>query len=311
MRAPARIALVALAATLLAAPPARAYFENVAVGARALALGPSGLAIADDATSYYWNPAALATLARGDVVADYAKPYGVPDLNEGALALAVPRFGVGWGLAWHRLALGSSYAEDQFCAAAGRRLFSRFGQSLDGGLTFKFERISIPTYYDPDLGANLTLQPQAKGSLDAALRWRTPWGVDFSWVGRDLNQPRFQFVAGSGGQQQSARAELAAAIHWHPESTILAGWSQYPGGGSSVSAGLEIEFYKVFAIRSGLANLSRVYQAYGSPAELEYDAGFGVYHHGYYVDAAATTNRDLGASYRLTVRTPLSREVLR
>jgi hypothetical protein len=85
------------------------------------------------------------------------------------------------------------------------------------------------------------------------------------------------------------------------------GWSQPDQGSATLNAGMEIRFFDVFAIRSGLQNLSRVYQAYGSPNELQYSGGFGVYHRGYHVDASAVTNHDLGASYRVTVRMPLGR----
>ena len=295
--------LVTLAAAAALASPAHAYFEDVAVGARGIALGPAAIGLIEDASSYYWNPAALASLRRGDVIVDYAKPYGVPDLNDNGVSAAARWHGTGFAGAWHRLAIGSTYAEDQFCLAAGRRLMQVRGHSLAGGLTYKFERISVPTYFDPDMGSDISFS-QAKGSLDAALRWKTPWNVDLSWVERDLAQPHFLFIEGSGGGKLTARSEVSAAFRWNPESTILAGWSQYAGGGSSMNAGLEITFYDVFAIRSGLVDLTEIYQAYGSPATLQYTGGFGVFHHGYYVDAAVTTDHDLGASYRVSVRLP-------
>jgi hypothetical protein len=295
--------LASLGALVLTAAPAMAYFDDLTIDARSVAMGSAAGASVIGVGAYYWNPAALASLRRNEVLVDFAKPYGVPDLNDGEIGVAARWHGMGWAFAWHRLAIGSSYAEDQFCLASGRRWLLRGGHSLAGGLTYKLERVSVPTYFDPDLGGDISFS-QSKGTVDAGLRWRTPWNVDFSWVGRDLVQPRFELVGGSGGQQQTARAELGAAFRWNPESTILAGWSQYPGGGSSINAGMEILFYDVFAIRSGLVNLNRVYQAYGSPASLQYTGGFGVFHNGYYVDAAVTTDHDLGASYRVSVRLP-------
>ena len=64
-------------------------------------------------------------------------------------------------------------------------------------------------------------------------------------------------------------------------------------------------FFDVFAIRSGLKNISRVYEAQQSPNDLQFSGGLGVFHRGYYVDATAETSRDLGASYRVTLRFPL------
>jgi len=70
---------------------------------------------------------------------------------------------------------------------------------------------------------------------------------------------------------------------------------------------MEVLFYDVFAIRSGLTNIATIYRATGSPHDFQYTGGFGVFHKGYYVDAVAFTNRDLGASYRVSLRFPLSR----
>ena len=294
---------LALAALAAISAPAHAYFEDTAVGARGISLGPAAIGLIEDASAYYWNPAALASLRRGEILMDYAKPYDVPDLSDNGLVAAGRWRGTGLAAAWHRLGIAGSYAEDQFCLAAGRRLLLHGGHSLTGGVTYKFERVSVPEYFDPDMGSHVSFG-QSKGTFDAALRWRTPWSMDVSWVERDLVEPHFELVQGTGGQKLTARSELAAAFRWNPESTILAGWSQYAGGGSSLNAGLEILFYDVFAIRSGLVNVTEVYKAYGSPAQLEYTGGFGVFHHGYYFDTAVTTDHDLGASYRVSVRLP-------
>jgi hypothetical protein len=300
-----RAALALCAAAALAAPPAHAYFEETVVGARGAALGPASLGLIGDASSYYWNPAGLGELRRPEVLLDYAKPYALPDLNVGAVVLAAPRFGAGWALAWHRLGIADAYAEDQVCLAAGRRLaLTRGGHEVLGGATFKYERVSFQPFADPLAGGTVDFGAQGKGSLDAGLRWRTPWRVDLSWVGRDLLQPRFQFVSESGGDLQKARQEVAAAFRWNRESTITFGWSQADAGVTSFNAGIEIQFFDVFAIRSGVNNMSTIYQAYGSPDEMQYTGGFGIFQRGWYVDAAAATDRNLGASYRVTMRVP-------
>ena len=89
--------LLALAAVAALALPAHANFEDVAVGARGIALGPSAVGLIEDASAYYWNPAALASLRRGEVLIDYAKPYGVPDLNDNGVSAAGRWRGTGWG----------------------------------------------------------------------------------------------------------------------------------------------------------------------------------------------------------------------
>ncbi|MEO5989127.1 MAG: hypothetical protein ABIU54_05230 [Candidatus Eisenbacteria bacterium] len=295
-----------VATALLSATPARAYFEEVQVGARALALGSGAIAAVNDGSAYYWNPAALSELRRGEGLVDYSKPYGLGDVNAGALVLSAPYAGAGWALAWHHLGLTDVYSEDLFCASVGRRI-KRFGNghAVSGGATFKFGRASFQPFEDRTSGISTNYGTVSKGSFDAGLRWATPWNIDFAYVSRDLLEPRYQFVPGSGGQLLVARQELAAAFHWNRESTITLGWSQLDSRRTSLSAGLEVLFYDVFAIRSSIANLSRVYDSYASPNELQFNGGFGVFHKNYQVDATASTNRDLGASYRVTLRVPL------
>ena len=105
----------------------------------------------------------------------------------------------------------------------------------------------------------------------------------------------------------TARSEVAAAFRWNRESTISLGYAQLSNHATTLSAGMEILFFDVFAIRSGLKNISKVYEAQQSPNDLQFSGGFGVFHKGYYVDAAAETSHDLGASYRVSVRFPLGK----
>jgi hypothetical protein len=296
-----------VAALLAIAAPAHAYFEQTNVGARVVALGPSAMAMVNDVSAYHWNPGALATLRRGELLIDYSKPYGVENLGENAIVVGGRRWGTGLALAWHRLAVQDVYAEDQFCLAAGRTLVStNGGHHLDAGATFKYGRAGFQPFDAPGAG-RVDYGSLAKGSLDLGARWRTPWSVDFNWVMRDVIQPRYEFVLGSGGDHQNARQDLAAAFHWNRESTISVGWAQPSSGRSTLSAGMEILFFDVFAIRSGLRNLANAYEAQRSPNEVQFTGGFGVYHKGYFVDAAAETNRDLGASYRVSLRFPFGR----
>lgn len=300
---PRHAAAALAAAALLAALPASAYFEQTLVGARGGSLGAGAIAVVRDVSSFYWNPAALSTLRRPEAMADYAKPFGVPELNANAIAVAVPAFGAGWGAGWHRFGLSEAYAEDQFTLSAGRVVWERRDHLLAAGATFKYGRISFGDFTDPG-GAAVDIPSQAKGSLDAGLLWTTPWTVDFAWVGRDLLRPRYALVEGTGGDRLETRHELAAALRWNRESTITLGWAEPEDGSASFNAGIEILFFDVFAIRSGVTNLSNVYQSLSSPTDMQYTGGFGVFHKGYFVDAAATTNRDLGASYQVTLRVP-------
>lgn len=299
-----RRVLIAGALAVLTLPaPARAYFEQTDTGARVIALGPAAMSMVTDVSAYHWNPAALSTLGKSELLLDYAKPYGVENLAENAVVVGTRLWGTGVAAAWQRVAVADVYAEDQFCFAAGRSLVSLHnGHAIDGGATFKFGRASFQPFDDPDGGPAIDYGTVSKGSFDVGARWRTPWSMDVSWAARDLLEPRYEFVGGTGGDHLVTRQEIATAFKWNRESTLGIGWAQRRGGGSALSAGIEILFFDVFAIRSGLTNLANVYEAQRSPNDVQFSGGFGVFHKGYYVDAAAQTNRDLGASYRVSLR---------
>ena len=301
-----RRVLVAAVVAGLAATPANAYFEELGIGARGLALGLGYGAMVSDASAHYWNPAALTNLRQPEGTADYAKPYSLSDLNAGAISLAAPLGAQGVALGWHHLGLTDTYSEDLFTVAAARRVYrDHAGHTLSAGLAYKLGRIAFQSFRDPVSSVAVNYGSIARSSLDAGLLWQTPWSFDVGWVARDLLEPRYEFVHGTGGQRLVTRQELSAAVHWNPESTILFGWAQSASGPGSITAGLEVTFFNVFAIRSSIANLTRITESYGSPNDLELNGGFGVFHKGYYVDATATTDHDLGASYRVSLRAPL------
>ncbi len=303
-------AWVALAAALLLTPAtSRAYFEELAVDARGIAMGTSTLAAAQGASAYYWNPAGLAGLEAPQALVDYGKPYAVPDLNANTLALATRWRGTGFAGAWHRLGVAHVYAEDQFTLAAGRTVATfGAGHRLALGAALKVGRVGFETFEDPQTLEIIDFGSQTRATFDLAARWSTPWRVDIAWVGRDLTSPRYELVSGSGGAQLPARQELALAFRWNRESTVTAGLSEIDAlGHYRFNLGLEIWFYRVFAIRSGLTNVSQIYSSTGSPTEFQFTGGFGITDRGWSLDAAALTNRDLGASYRMSLTLPLTR----
>lgn len=300
-----RLSLMLAVAALMVATPAKAYFEQSDAGARVIAMGPAAMSTVNDVSAYHWNPAALASLRRPELLLDYSKPYGVDNLGENSIAFGLRRYNTGIAVAWHRLGVTDVYAEDQFSLSAGRTVIAGTrGLNLDAGATVKFMRAGFQPFIAPDL-SRVDYGSTSHPSADLAARLRTPWLVDFSWVLRDVTQPHFEFIAGTGGDRLAARQELAAAIRWNRESTVSLGWAQQEGRSSLLSAGLEILFFDVFAIRTGLSNLSAVYKAHESPNDLQFSGGFGVFHKGYYVDAALGSSRDLGAAYRMSLRFPL------
>ena len=81
-------------------PEARAQTSDV-VGVRALGMGGAFTAVADDATSTWWNPAGLASGAFFSAILEYAHPEDRPGEGLRGVSLGFPAL----GLAYYRLPL--------------------------------------------------------------------------------------------------------------------------------------------------------------------------------------------------------------
>ena len=79
-------------------------FLNLGVGARPLGMGGSFVAIADDATATYWNPAGLGGLDRTEIAFMHSSLFGLDSYD--FLNYVQPLSGVGtFGLSWIRLGI--------------------------------------------------------------------------------------------------------------------------------------------------------------------------------------------------------------
>lgn len=303
--------IVMLAAALSASPPAaHAYFEDVDTGARAQGMGTAGAAMIEDASAYYWNAAGLDRLSRREVLAAYGRPLGVGGLFTGTVAVAGPGPGplsqLGVALAWHRYGIQDAYSEDLWYVSAGRTV-KRFasGHELAVGGSAKVGRIGVSPFADPETGAPVDYGSRTALSVDTSLLWRAPWKVDVGWVASDWNSPEFGFIEGGSGNDVRGRHRVSAVYRWNPESTVGLAWTSPGGvGGSRLDVGLEIWFYDVFAIRSGLTDIGGIPDPGTSAQRFQYAGGVGLRNAQWRLDAAVQTTRELGTSYRFSLIVP-------
>jgi hypothetical protein len=117
-----------------------------AVGIRAQGMGGAFVAVADDATATWWNPAGLASGPLFDALIEYDRIRSTPQTSVRGMAAAFPSLGV----SYYRLPINGSV--DHHLAVYGLT----FGQSLSEHVvvasTVKLERAG-ETHGDVDLGA--------------------------------------------------------------------------------------------------------------------------------------------------------------
>lgn len=151
-------AAILLAFTLCPLPsalsPAFAAFEDLGIGARAPGMGNAFVAVADDISSVYYNPAGLTALERPKAMASHSMFYS--GLSDGSnlgltnLAVAFPlrggRLGTVGGL-WNQFSLSGVYYERTIQASYGYRFrkTSKLSKFAAGGsakyLTHSFSRL--------------------------------------------------------------------------------------------------------------------------------------------------------------------------
>src|SRR4029453_14460070 len=142
-----RLVVVCLVSSgaLLVPRSARAQMYE-AVGVRAQGLGGAFVAVADDATATWWNPAGLATGPFFDALIEYGRIRTSPPPSGRSISSAFPSLGV----SYYRLPI--SEIRDENLNVFGLT----FGQSLSEHVvvasTLKLERAG-ETHGDPDLGA--------------------------------------------------------------------------------------------------------------------------------------------------------------
>ncbi len=117
------LASILLVSTLLLAPPAHAQFSlgnqragtssgtflKIGVGARAVGLGESFVAVANDPSAIFWNPAGLASMQRQEVELNHVSWPG--DVNYEHLAYVLPVRRLGGSLAFQLGALTTEIDE--------------------------------------------------------------------------------------------------------------------------------------------------------------------------------------------------------
>ncbi len=118
-------------------------FLNLGAGARPLGMGGSFVAIADDATAAYWNPAGLGGLDRTEITFMHAGIFGLDSYDFLNCVQPVGEIGV-FGLSWIRLGIGdipiTKLESSGSMSAANRPYISGYMQNTENAFMLSYGR---------------------------------------------------------------------------------------------------------------------------------------------------------------------------
>jgi hypothetical protein len=231
---------------------ARADFRYARMGARPKALGSAFVSLADDANAAYWNPAGLVRDSRVSLMLTNSWMYGISDLTNTYLAMALPRLGAfHFGASWVRLGIKDIYYEDTInLAVAGNMPFL---EGLSLGVAGKMFLLAAPgyeQYNDPSYNGG-----DQDFSFDLGLLYDSggPWSLGATFY--NVIQPKLQLLE-STSSPDPVFAEWAAGGSYLFRETLLvtADFRTREGEFNNIvlNGGAEIWFYNALALRTGL-----------------------------------------------------------
>jgi len=173
-------------------------FLKTGVGTRAISLGRSYVAIADDSTAFYWNPAGLTQLKLKDILMMYSKPF------EGRIG-GVDYHTLSWGFPLGRGGLGGGVV---YSIVDG---IDRYNEAGEHGGTFKNIERAIFLSYGCSLTPTFSLGASLKEVCHEVDKYRgNGLGVDvgglyrpspnlrFGLLLQDLVSPSLSLTGGKG-----------------------------------------------------------------------------------------------------------------
>jgi hypothetical protein len=191
--------------------PAAAQTAEV-VGTRALGMGGAFVAVADDPSAVYWNPAGLPRMGVINLGVDWQSfetGRGAAEGSSALVALTTPPLGVSYLRLRQTPRLGASLVTHNI----GASLVQSIGERIDVATTIKFVRGEASAANLPGKGSNTV-------DLDVAAMVTLGRGVRAGLSVRNLREPEFDTLM--DGVALTLERQARAGVAWHGESSIVA-----------------------------------------------------------------------------------------
>ncbi len=281
-----------------------ATFLKIAVGPRAVGLGESYAAVADDATSVYWNPAGLAQLAGPEVTAMHV--FWFQDISfeylGGAFPLGRGTAGVSLVYLNHGPLQRSEVGDTP--DSPDRGTFSASDFALSGGYGLPLSKSMLLGGTVKLFSENLDSQASLGWALDLGLLYKLPWpGLSLAAVLQNL---------GPAVRVQDAYSRLpialkaGAAYRALPNLLFAVDYHQLLEQDGRIGLGAEYTFEEVLSLRAGYRYQSAVdnmeyYEGFGTNAAAGLSAGVGVRYADLRLDYAFVPYGLLGSTHRVAL----------
>jgi len=246
-------------------------------GARSIAMGNAFVALSDESSAIFYNPAGLANISRFDLIASRQKLYGISDLHNDMIAISFPTSFLRTGLAVQQIRLDNEYSEQiLYFSVAGiirpENIPIRFGGSL------KYESVGVENYQ------SVTVNNPSSLDLDLGILIDITENLFWGYSIKNLLEPEFEFISIS--DKLNKIHTMGFCYNWRNSVNFLADyiWTDMD---SQWNLGSEIWFFDVFAARLGMYN-------------ERLTAGVGLKTKKWLVDSAILTHKELGSTYRIS-----------
>lgn len=253
-----------------------ANFIGMNNGARSLAMGNAFVALSDEATAIFSNPAGLTRIHQFSLNGSHQNLFGISDLSNNMLAMTIPTPLFRSGIAVQQITLVDTYSEQiVYFSVAGiinpQNIPIRFGTSLkyESAKVKNYENAKSPSNYDLDIGILVDLNEN----------------LFLGYSLKNVLEPEFTFISEGDRLEQNHTAGIC--FNWLNSVNFLADYV-WTKNDSQWNLGSEMWFYEIFASRIGMM-------------DEKLTAGFGLKTNYWALDGAVMAHEQLGSTYRISL----------
>lgn len=256
---------------------ADAAFEDLERGTRPAGLGGAYTAMVDDAAGIFWNPASIRFLAHGEIATEFARPFGVSELDGFMLAAVQPMVEGSFGIGLTTFGESGYYDETTLSLAGARE----WGRDTVFGVRLSTLALDMrPTY-----GADWT------ASIDVGVIHRLGESIRVGFSTRNLTGPSL----GQGVVEPARRARLGTVFEAERGLRMAADVAFDEHFPPRVHVGQEFTAHPLLTLRAGLSTgLGAT-----NDAPVRYALGFSAHTWKMRIDYAFVDHPSLGATHRI------------